>query len=129
MAKKLEMRLFDCIVQHGAGTQGFNGHQIPKKGITEKELILLRDIHGPEAIAQVKEVGKRDADEQEEMYRLARDYSSTADPMSGVKRVERVFSYSMHGYGDWLSMQTEMEQEAKERREDERQAALSQKAA
>lgn len=111
MAKKMELRLFDCIVLHGHAT-GFNGHQIPKKGVTEKELILLRHLHGQDNVTGIKEAGKRDVDEQEEMYRLAREYGSAADPMRGAKRVEEVFGYSMHGYGDWLSLQADMEAEA-----------------
>lgn len=48
------MKRFDCLVSLGANMGNINPHhEIPKKGISRAEIILLRVIHGKEQVFNI----------------------------------------------------------------------------
>lgn len=115
MSNLQKVELFDCVLQHG----GNKDHEIPKVGVTAREIFLLRAMHGEGAVPdrEVKphyEKGKtvqatRDIEPKMELFELARKYANTADPMSGKKIVERVFSTSLVGFEKWYEESVELE--------------------
>jgi hypothetical protein len=122
-----KVELFDAMLRHG----GNKDHEIPKLGITAREITLLKAMHGEDAVLdrdikphKIKgEPATRDVDVKMEMFELAKKYANTADPMSGKKLVERVFGTSLVGFDKWIDEQREMEQmeheEAMRRRQEE----------
>lgn len=87
------MKLYSCRVNvMGDVVQ----HTVPKERITEKELMLLRRIHGNEAIHGLRELGESPVDEMEELHRLAMVY--------GRERVEEAFRLSLDDYDQWLAL-------------------------
>jgi aminoglycoside phosphotransferase (APT) family kinase protein len=76
---------------------------VPRYRITEREIRLLRTIHGADAVTDIKEVGDTDASEESILNELAGRYSK--------KRVEQIFNVSLDNFEQWLDEQ--LEQSAK----------------
>lgn len=111
---------YDIELRHG----GNIFHSTPKKGVTMKEIVLLRSIHGDDAVPDslVKKAGTKEAqDEKLELFDLARRYANTADPMSGKKIVEKTFSTALIGFEAWLQETIELEQMEREERREQHQ--------
>lgn len=72
---------------------------VPRYRITEREIRLLRTIHGGDAVTDIKEVGDTDASEESILNELAGRYSK--------KRVEQVFNVSLDNFEQWLDEQLE----------------------
>ena len=123
-----KMTTFRCRLRHG----GVVNHEIPMSDVTDKEPLLLRLMHGQDAITGIEEDGSRTFEgERAEYFYLARKYANTADPYSGMKLVAETFKVSLHEFPNWLAEQQEIEQmereEAMERRQ--REAAERQRQA
>jgi hypothetical protein len=74
------MRLFDCQVR----LAGDLNHVVPRYAVTEQEILMLRNLHGNDAVVRIKQVGDaKDRTEAEELQRLALLYSQD--------RVEKLF--------------------------------------
>lgn len=115
---KTTLKLFDCELYHG----GVKTHSIPLRGITMKELVLLRALHGQDAILD-KEIkdskpAEGEFDERELLFTLARKYGNTADPMSGKKLIERVLSVPLVGFEAWIEDQIQLEQMERDERQE-----------
>lgn len=73
------MRLFNCQVR----LAGNVGHAVPKQGVSEHEVIILRHLHGNDAVIDLKSAGESKASKRAELERLAGIY--------GVDVVETVY--------------------------------------
>lgn len=74
------MRLLDCQVRLG----GNINHVVPRYNVTDHEVIMLRDIHGNDAVVGIKLTkGEADRTDMEECVRLASIY--------GQEKVESLF--------------------------------------
>lgn len=89
------MKLFNCTLRLG----GLLTHSIPKERITEKEVFLLKAIHGGDAIVNLKQIGEITTSDSAEYRRLARFY--------GQSVVEKSFEIKLDGFQDWLAEQLE----------------------
>lgn len=90
-----KMKLFNCTLRLG----GLLTHSIPKERITEKEVFLLKAIHGGDAIVNLKQIGEITTSDSAEYRRLARFYSQSV--------VEKSFEIKLDGFQDWLAEQLE----------------------
>lgn len=123
--------LYDCILIHA----GNKDHEIPKNGVTAREIALLRGMHGDESVPEryIKPRMKggqqetRDVDPKIELFELARKYANTADPMSGKKVVEKVFGTALIGFDNWFSESVELENMEREEAMQQRQAEAAQR--
>jgi hypothetical protein len=111
---KTKVQMFNCEVRHGGDVM----HSLAKEGISQREIRVLKAIHGSDAVVQVKEVGEREINEQEEAYELALRYSKTMNPRHGVALVERVLNADMSGFDAWMrDREAFAELERKEKRD------------
>jgi len=92
-------------------------HSVPRNNITERELYLLSQIHGSDAIVDQKEVSEIDVSEKILDFQLAREYGR------GV--VERNFSKALVGFDDWLAATMEKEEQALAERMEARSNAVN----
>jgi hypothetical protein len=104
------MKLFNCNVRLGGNIL----HSVPKLNITEKELYLLRSIHGDDSIENPKVVGETDIDEHTHLFDLARVY--------GRERVEKVFHTVLTDFEAWLQNVMDTEEAEREERAKARKA-------
>lgn len=110
---KRTVKLFDASLRHG----GVLTHEVPLIGVTDKEIALLRHMHGQDSVVNVKPLNKeRELSEREELLRLARKYANTADPMSGALMVQKAFSVTLNEFPSWLEEQQQMEEMEREER-------------
>jgi hypothetical protein len=79
-------------------------HSVPRNNVTERELYLLSQIHGSDAIIGQVEVGEVDVTEKLLDFQLAREY--------GRRVVETHFSKALLGYDEWLVATVEQEEQA-----------------
>lgn len=77
------MKLYDCRVR----LAGLVHHEVPKYAATEKEIILLRTIHGADSVVGIKNAGESKRTDTEELNRLSGLY--------GVDIVEATFSVKL----------------------------------
>jgi len=111
---KTATQVFDIEVRHG----GDLNHSMPMKGVSDREIRLLRAIHGDDGVVNVKEAGEKMIDSQEELYELCGRYSKTMNPRGGRALVERVFGVELRGLDKWLADREELaEMERQERRQ------------
>lgn len=113
--KKPRVELFDCTLRHGGNKE----HEIQKIAVTGRELLLMRSMHGEEAIpessikphrdSKTGEPATREISAQHELFELARKYGNTANPISGKKLVEKVFGQPLVGFEQWLEDAVELE--------------------
>jgi hypothetical protein len=104
------MKLFNCNVRLGGNLL----HSVPKIGITEKELYLLRAIHGDDSIDNPRPAGEADIDERDHLFELARAY--------GRPLVEKTFQTVLTNFDQWLQEILDDEEDAREERAQERKA-------
>ena len=88
------MKLYHCRVQIGGDV---GGHEVPKRNITEKELRLLKHIHGNDTIKGLEPAGEIERDDMDEYRRLATIYRQ--------KRVEKFFGVELENFETWLNEQ------------------------
>lgn len=106
----MQLKIYDVSVRHA----GNLGHEIPKSGVSNIEITLLRRIHGEDAVVNIKQIGARDVEsEQDEYFRLARHYTR--------QKVERAFNTVLDGFERWLEAQVEVEHQQIAARAEERQ--------
>jgi hypothetical protein len=87
------MKLFNCQVR----LAGNMLHSVPRYGISEREIRMLRSMHGDDAVVEVKEVGESDRSERDILNELAARYGRT--------RVEGLFGVSLDNFQEWLDSQ------------------------
>ena len=92
-------------------------HSVPRNNITERELYLLAQIHGSDAIINQVEVGEVDVNEKILDFQLAREY--------GRKVVETNFSKVLLGYDEWLVATIEQEEQSMYERMEARNEAAN----
>jgi hypothetical protein len=110
METQNKMKLYSCLVRHS----GNPDHSIPKQNVTAKEILLLKHMHGDDAVLNVAETGETERTDEHELFRLARTYKQ--------KRVEKLLNVSLVGYAKWLERTIEAEDEARVAKETKRQA-------
>jgi hypothetical protein len=112
--EKQPVKMFDCEVRHGGDIL----HSMVKRNVTDREMRVLKAIHGDDAVVNVKEVGAKDVDQREEAFELAVRYSKTSNPRHGKTLVQKVLGVSLDGFERWLADREELaEMERRERRE------------
>lgn len=108
----IKMKQYNATLRHA----GEIHHEILLSEVTDKEVRLLRDIHGSDAVVNIREVGEVERDERQEFFRLVEKYGSRED-MGAVermrKRVEKLFNVELDGFDDWL--QHKIDQSEQER--------------
>jgi hypothetical protein len=82
-AYRIEVRLGSNLLQ-----------TVPLSGVSAQRIRILRTIHGDDAVVSIKESGRLDWTEDEELKYLAADY--------GRRKVETVFSCVLDGFDAWL---------------------------
>jgi hypothetical protein len=99
---------------------------VPKQGITENELTMLRGIHGAKNIVAIKEVGEIDREQRTDLLMLARAYgdANELEPVTGPALIRKFFQTDLHEFGEWLTTTLDEEEEERERRWREREIAL-----
>lgn len=103
---KIKVDLFDASLRLGGNLL----HEVPRAKITQKEITLLRAMHGEDSVVNIKRIGEVEVDDREELLLLARKYSNTSDEMSGKRLVEKVLSLPLPEFADWLAEQHEYEE-------------------
>lgn len=98
------MKLLNCTVRLGGDLL----HAVPKERISEREVMLLRHIHGSDAVVDLKQVGEIEIAAMDEYHRLARFY--------GVKKVEECFDVKLFNFQEWLENQLAAEDAQREER-------------
>lgn len=112
---------FNCEVRHGGDLM----HSTPKYGVTQREMRILRAIHGEDAVVNIKEAGEQDINQRDEAFELAVRYSKTSNPRHGKTLVERVLNISLDGFDKWFEERRELqEMELKERLEKSQREAV-----
>lgn len=94
-----KVKVYDCEVRHGGNLL----HSIPRQAATQREIKLLRHIHGDDAVVGVKEVGESAINTEEELYELAVRYSKTSNPAHGRRLVENVFHVELTRFPQFLA--------------------------
>lgn len=105
-----ETQLYNCEIRLGGSTM----HTQVVKNVTQREMKLIKHIHGGGGVANVVPVGKAVIDETEELYHLAIKYSKTMNPKHGVELVEAVFRVSLDGFDQWNIQRLEADDVARE---------------
>lgn len=119
---KEKVKVYTCEVRHGGNIM----HSQPKDGVTNREIRVLRAIHGDDGVVNVKETGEREVDQTEEAYELALKYAKSSQrPKQGARLIERVLNVNMDGFDKWLTERRQFEDMLREERlqESQREAA------
>lgn len=87
------MKILNCTIRLG----GELLHTVPKERVSEREIRLLKHIHGSDAVVDVKHIGDIEVPANDEYKRLARFYS--------LKAVEECFDVRIDDFADWLESQ------------------------
>lgn len=94
----VRMKFYNCHVRHAGNML----HTIPRNRVSQKELVMLRAIHGDDALDRVAVIGEAKIDMDEHLMQLARTY--------GRGRVEKVLNVSLDHFDFWL--QSKLDDEA-----------------
>lgn len=123
MADKQTVTVYDGEIRLGGDLMNV----IPRTGMTDQEIRVLRAIHGDDGVVNLKESDVIEIDPQEHLYELAVKYSASLNPAYGVKLVERVFGVQLTGFARWNEARKERaEQEQRERLEASQRAIAEQ---
>lgn len=100
-------------------------HEVPLNGITEREILLLRKLHGEDAVVGLVVDGEMSfPTEKDELYYLARKYANTSDPASGRRLVESMFSTPLIHFDAWLEEQRQLEEMERNERQERHEAEI-----
>lgn len=111
MTEKKKVPVFNCEVRHGGNVM----QSLVKKGVTDREIRVLRHIHGPDGVVNVNQSGEAEIDQVGELYDLASRYAvSFTEPQSGKVIVERALNVSIRGFDEWLMAQEESKESARQ---------------
>jgi len=106
--------LFDATLR----LKGSIDHEVPLRAVTDRELTLMRKMHGPEAVVNVKQRDdSRAVSERHELYQMARKYGTSADATSGMKLIEKHLGVDLYGYEAWLDETLQIEEMEREERQ------------
>jgi hypothetical protein len=99
---------------------------VPKEGITENELTLLRGLHGAKNVVAIKDVGEIDREQRTDLLMLARAYgdANELEPITGPAIIKKFFQVDLHEFGEWLTQALDTEEEERERKWRDREIAL-----
>lgn len=120
---KQTVELFDARLIHA----GNKDHEIQLRGVSAREIHLLRAMHGEGAVVdrsiKPSTPATREVEPKIELFEMARKYANTADPMSGKRAVEKAFGTALVGFELWHEEALEMErmeqEEAMRKRQEE----------
>jgi len=121
MAEKQKTKTFKAEIRLGGNIL----NSIPREGMTEREIRLLRHIHGEDGVVNVVEDGEVLLDPQVELYELAVKYSKSMDPRPGVLLVEKVLHVSMEGFQKWNAEREQLAEMEREESFQRRQAEIA----
>lgn len=121
------MKLHNCIVNVSRDPKTDQVLMtVPKHGITENELTLLRGIHGAKNVVAVTDAGELDREQRLDLLILARAYgdANELEPVTGPALIKKFFQVDLFEFGDWLTQTLDYEEEERERKWREREIAL-----
>lgn len=119
---KEKVMVYDCEVRLGGSVM----HTLTKQGVSQREMRVLRALHGEDAVVGVTERGEQEIDQREEAFELALRYSKTSNPRHGRTLIERVLNVDMSGFDKWLQERDQLaEMERQERREKQQAEAAT----
>lgn len=110
-----EIQLYRATLRHA----GNIGIEIPVTGVSQREILLMRAIHGDDAVVKIEEDGKTIVDDRDEIFKLARKYPHPLGASASRMRVEKLLNISLHGYEEWLTRQIDTEDEARSKSQSE----------
>lgn len=105
------MDMYNCRVRLGGNVL----HDVPRTEISEKEIHLLRDLHGADAVFDMRKVATIVRDEADELMELAKTY--------GRPKVEACFKVKLDGFDTWMQRQREEADAAEARANEDKRAA------
>lgn len=109
-----KVKVYNCEVRHGGNIE----HSQFRERISDREIRVLRAIHGQDGVVNVADAGEKDINQREEAFELALRYSKTSNPRHGRALVERVLNISLEGFDKWLIEREELAaMERKEKRD------------
>lgn len=117
------LKLYDCMLTLSVDQSGNPIFTMPKAGITENELILLRHIHGHDRVQNIVPAGEIDRDKTEDLCMLARAYGPLEEgtiDRRGVMLVEKVFSTALPEFDTWIVTRLEEEEQARRAKDEAR---------
>ena len=81
------MKLYNCTVSIGKGGGNINPHhEVPRIGVTKAEVVVLRSIHGMDAVKDLKETVELNKPDMEIYAELATRYKrSTVEQLFNVR--------------------------------------------
>ena len=91
-------------------------HSVPRKDVTDREMRILRSIHGNDCVVNLTMLGTVDIDEREHYMELAHKY--------GTQRVERLFGVMLDDFAEWLEAKQEARAQDREVRNHQRETSL-----
>lgn len=80
------MKVYNCRVR----LAGLTHHEVPKFGVTEKEIIILRTVHGSDAVVGIRNAGEVTRTDTVEHRRLADFY--------GAELIQKTFGISLSDF-------------------------------
>ena len=110
----ITLKFYDCMLRLGGDPILM---QIKKTNISERELRVLRHVHGAEAITDIKPTeapGKeheRQVDENEHYFELAEKFDNN------VPLIERIFNKTLDGFEEWIFEKQYQEEQKRSERE------------
>lgn len=105
----MPINAYNCCVRPA----GQLTHEVPKKNISAKEIMILRFVHGNDAVIKIERIGEfKDYDERRDLEYMAAQYGPAA-----VQRVFNVFIDPLAGMDvdmkEYITNFSVIEQEAK----------------
>lgn len=110
--ERVSITLYDCQVRPGGNLL----HSFAKQNVSDRELKVLRTIHGNDCVVGLQKTGTTEVDLTEHLMELAVRF--------GVPRVEKIFSVSLENFDDWLEMKQDATFAEREAVNEQRRASL-----
>lgn len=97
------MKTYDCRISLGKNIAATDPqHQVNKKNITRAEVVLLRSIHGADAVQEVKHVGINNAPDAQIYAELAEQYPKYP------QMIEKLFGVQLQDFSAGLDASLEV---------------------
>lgn len=118
------MKLCNCVINVSRDPRsGSPLCQVPKFGVTENELTLLRGIHGSANVIKAEECGEIDREQRDDLLKLARAYgdSNELEPVTGPALIKKHFGIDLFEFEQWLTDALDSEERERDRKQSERE--------
>lgn len=108
------MQLYDCTIRLGGSVL----NEVPKTGVTAPEIMVLRALHGGDAVVKITKAGSDKRRHQDERQRL---YTTYANPeINNAETVAQKMTMLRNLFGhDTIDLPTKLPDEAPAKPEDD----------